>query len=135
MIRRPPRSTRTDTLFPYTTLFRSDEVTDTLSPRYGRNKYSNGFDFGSVLKYRLASGTATYDFGPVSLVGTASYAKYSTLINADVTEPYISSLRHASPPLAAIIPATTLRAADHTPIINNVSPKLPLGSHLLLPGR
>src|SRR3546814_5422208 len=26
MIRRPPRSTRTDTLFPYTTLFRSDWV-------------------------------------------------------------------------------------------------------------
>src|SRR3546814_3924904 len=26
MIRRPPRSTRTDTLFPYTTLFRSVEV-------------------------------------------------------------------------------------------------------------
>src|SRR3546814_10918343 len=30
MIRRPPRSTRTDTLFPYTTLFRS-------WPRTGRN--------------------------------------------------------------------------------------------------
>src|SRR3546814_6583370 len=27
MIRRPPRSTRTDTLFPYTTLFRSTELT------------------------------------------------------------------------------------------------------------
>src|SRR3546814_3288993 len=26
MIRRPPRSTRTDTLFPYTTLFRSTEL-------------------------------------------------------------------------------------------------------------
>src|SRR3546814_3196605 len=26
MIRRPPRSTRTDTLFPYTTLFRSDQT-------------------------------------------------------------------------------------------------------------
>src|SRR3546814_3407996 len=26
MRRRPPRSTRTDTLFPYTTLFRSDQV-------------------------------------------------------------------------------------------------------------
>src|SRR3546814_18278800 len=26
MIRRPPRSTRTDTLFPYTTLFRSADV-------------------------------------------------------------------------------------------------------------
>src|SRR3546814_3735342 len=29
MIRRPPRSTRTDTLFPYTTLFRSNLVTIT----------------------------------------------------------------------------------------------------------
>src|SRR3546814_3289528 len=28
MIRRPPRSTRTDTLFPYTTLFRSEGVDD-----------------------------------------------------------------------------------------------------------
>src|SRR3546814_18001657 len=28
MIRRPPRSTRTDTLFPYTTLFRSEDVAD-----------------------------------------------------------------------------------------------------------
>src|SRR3546814_5510386 len=28
MIRRPPRSTRTDTLFPYTTLFRSDILED-----------------------------------------------------------------------------------------------------------
>src|SRR3546814_14791101 len=27
MIRRPPRSTRTDTLFPYTTLFRSEKLT------------------------------------------------------------------------------------------------------------
>src|SRR3546814_3749196 len=28
MLRRPPRSTRTDTLFPYTTLFRSDQRAD-----------------------------------------------------------------------------------------------------------
>src|SRR3546814_16914225 len=28
MIRRPPRSTRTDTLFPYTTLFRSDQLAE-----------------------------------------------------------------------------------------------------------
>src|SRR3546814_1037220 len=28
MIRRPPRSTRTDTLFPYTTLFRSSDLDD-----------------------------------------------------------------------------------------------------------
>src|SRR3546814_7221379 len=31
MIRRPPRSTRTDTLFPYTTLFRSRQVQQAVS--------------------------------------------------------------------------------------------------------
>src|SRR3546814_10684722 len=35
MIRRPPRSTRTDTLFPYTTLFRSDRSTP--AHRLGRD--------------------------------------------------------------------------------------------------
>src|SRR3546814_3316036 len=33
MIRRPPRSTRTDTLFPYTTLFRSLKIAQ-LAPHY-----------------------------------------------------------------------------------------------------
>src|SRR3546814_2014583 len=33
MIRRPPRSTRTDTLFPYTTLFRSPHDADGLVSR------------------------------------------------------------------------------------------------------
>src|SRR3546814_9819323 len=32
MIRRPPRSTRTDTLFPYTTLFRSRVAVDAKDP-------------------------------------------------------------------------------------------------------
>src|SRR3546814_3905729 len=35
MIRRPPRSTRTDTLFPYTTLFRSLRLNDADKGRYG----------------------------------------------------------------------------------------------------
>src|SRR3546814_698325 len=33
MIRRPPRSTRTDTLFPYTTLFRSGWIAETIRCR------------------------------------------------------------------------------------------------------
>src|SRR3546814_9134908 len=36
MIRRPPRSTRTDTLFPYTTLFRSDQRPRLRRPGLGR---------------------------------------------------------------------------------------------------
>src|SRR3546814_10218692 len=50
MIRRPPRSTRTDTLFPYTTLFRSSRATERARLRasraagsvswYGRTSYA-----------------------------------------------------------------------------------------------
>src|SRR3546814_8508328 len=42
MIRRPPRSTRTDTLFPYTTLFRSSEWL-----------WSSGFGFMCVLELEI----------------------------------------------------------------------------------
>src|SRR3546814_20939347 len=42
MIRRPPRSTRTDTLFPYTTLFRSSLVSPTAM---GGIVGGKGFDF------------------------------------------------------------------------------------------
>src|SRR3546814_14033562 len=46
MIRRPPRSTRTDTLFPYTTLFRSLERTAPLdehaTPRGARDARQDG---------------------------------------------------------------------------------------------
>src|SRR3546814_15662224 len=38
MIRRPPRSTRTDTLFPYTTLFRSEQDRGCVSARQSTRK-------------------------------------------------------------------------------------------------
>src|SRR3546814_12032608 len=41
MLRRPPRSTRTDTLCPYTTLFRADE--------------REGFELGDMLRRELAA--------------------------------------------------------------------------------
>src|SRR3546814_21143728 len=42
MIRRPPRSTRTDTLFPYTTLFRSQPVDATVRLVDGKPKVIPG---------------------------------------------------------------------------------------------
>src|SRR3546814_6210214 len=51
MIRRPPRSTRTDTLVPYTTLFRSDRP----DPRYRSRELMIYLDLAAVvdLKARL----------------------------------------------------------------------------------
>src|SRR3546814_14656973 len=41
MIRRPPISTRTDTLFPYTTLFRSKGGAEVSLPGFGKFKVQN----------------------------------------------------------------------------------------------
>src|SRR3546814_20660780 len=45
MIRRPPRSTRTDTLFPYTTLFRSRHPTPRRRPQYHQCAAAHRFAF------------------------------------------------------------------------------------------
>src|SRR3546814_1109992 len=42
MIRRPPRSTRTDTLFPYTTLFRSGRAGTAAGPGGGAGRPLHG---------------------------------------------------------------------------------------------
>src|SRR3546814_6835416 len=42
MIRRPPRSTRTDTLFPDTTLFRSARSPDNSAPKLACSRASSG---------------------------------------------------------------------------------------------
>src|SRR3546814_9982339 len=52
MIRRPPRSTRTDTLFPYTTLFRSPQIiaeVDKLGSKFGH--YRDGSPELVVIDY------------------------------------------------------------------------------------
>src|SRR3546814_17025643 len=51
MIRRPPRSTRTDTLFPYTTLFRSTPLTAFLggiSENFNSNFLLEGTEYSVV---------------------------------------------------------------------------------------
>src|SRR3546814_2466308 len=55
MIRRPPRSTRTDTLFPYTTLFRSTASTKASAPKVGYPAAPRGSPPGT-LKPSLSQG-------------------------------------------------------------------------------
>src|SRR3546814_16079381 len=84
MIRRPPRSTRTDTLFPYTTLFRSHgtqaKTQDLSAKLYGgsislNHRYTPGATPGFALKTQLSSFQAApflLDFtGKDSVSGTA----------------------------------------------------------------
>src|SRR3546814_16186888 len=63
MIRRPPRSTRTDTLFPYTTLFRSFHLADFSVPPVHEIPAS-----GAVLQTRdLTVRAVAVDHPPVDL--------------------------------------------------------------------
>src|SRR3546814_2275272 len=55
MIRRPPRSTRTDTLFPYPTLFRSEICLRWLMPRFHRFRVQHpDIDTAILSTYQLA---------------------------------------------------------------------------------
>src|SRR3546814_11195675 len=98
MIRRPPRSTRTDTLFPYTTLFRSQlhlytwPIFDMYNPivfiscflsllscLYGFGRYAYGAFLPSM---RNALGLSYLELGTVSTLATLTYVTLTVLVSA-----------------------------------------------------
>src|SRR3546814_5188556 len=87
MIRRPPRSTRTDTLFPYTTLFRS--VINTTSLSFGDLTVRNIFGYRKNFTSQLINTGAV---GPLTAFGGLPF----TLFNAqeDRRREYLSDELH-----------------------------------------
>src|SRR3546814_15553275 len=63
MIRRPPRSTRTDTLFPYTTLVRSYLKSRLLLPETGTEEEPSGAEMAAALKFQMQRLQAMRDAG------------------------------------------------------------------------
>src|SRR3546814_13818569 len=55
MIRRPPRSTRTDTLFPYTTLFRSRPRTQSLKLRIWADSWAASSAYLRSARFRFST--------------------------------------------------------------------------------
>src|SRR3546814_5322196 len=78
MIRRPPRSTRTDTLFPYTTLFRSYQVSFNADYETALSNSINGF-VGGTVSYR--SSTVAVVGGDIAPPTTASAVGNPLLID------------------------------------------------------
>src|SRR3546814_15326304 len=82
MIRRPPRSTRTDTLFPYTTLFRSARFLS-LSPRTMEKHRL----YGTGPQYRKLGGRVVYSIPDLQQwadqnIRTCSSDRKSTRLNS-----------------------------------------------------
>src|SRR3546814_1936570 len=87
MLRRPPRSTRTDTLFPYTTLFRA-----IINPRTARSQLVGGMTMGLSMALHENS---VWDprFGQVV---HHDLAEYHIATNADIGAVQARSEEHAS---------------------------------------
>src|SRR3546814_16096467 len=111
MIRRPPRSTRTDTLFHYTTLFRSSAPTEkgrmmasarktALVVATGRGTYGKG-ELGSIARLhgaRFADLIANFDAQrrersqqTVSELAAADRCSVGLLMRGDIAAPLIST--------------------------------------------
>src|SRR3546814_12303271 len=72
MIRLPPRSTRTDTLFPYTTLFRSGVFSVCPDRRFAR---SEGMDMDLVKKRKEELGLTNKDIAAALKIDVSAVSK------------------------------------------------------------
>src|SRR3546814_4777698 len=96
MIRRPPRSTRTDTLFPYTTLFRSGETPNPHLALLDRvaglqcdlvaRWLGVGFIHGVMNTDNVAIGGETIDYGPCAFMDR--FAASTVFSSIDATGRY-----------------------------------------------
>src|SRR3546814_1636760 len=89
MIRRPPRSTRTDTLFPYTTLFRSSP-TSRDGPRRG---FGRTHPNGSRSHSRFARRELSHQGGKNGIAGHESQPEVRDWQNQDRSEEHTSELQ------------------------------------------
>src|SRR3546814_12530508 len=85
MIRPPPRATRTDTLFPYTTLFRSKNIRTVVIPQHDEQTYTTQWQYDTW--NRLTSMTypdgekVTYNYNSGGLLRSMTGKKKGTTFN------------------------------------------------------
>src|SRR3546814_18576680 len=83
MIRRPPRSTRTDTLFPYTTLFRSQNLSHPFCDDFTRSQLTGEVNYLSAQP--INTGRETMSGLDLGLVYNRMIGDVSLSLDANVT--------------------------------------------------
>src|SRR3546814_5918077 len=116
MIRRPPRSTRTDTLFPYTTLFRSQLCVRTSSTSWG-------IVHGHPTRPSVRSEEHTSELQSLMRISYAVFClkkkKNITKVHGENIGRPFPVLAHIRPTEAKFIDVHTRQIVAHTLINNN----------------
>src|SRR3546814_8078822 len=106
MIRRPPRSTRTDTLFPYTTLFRSasGEMTFQRFVRYDKAEFIGALcrrgEYSNAVRYFLRQSRSEEHTSELQSLMRISYAvfclnkKNTTTVFTPLTQIQIKQIQY-----------------------------------------
>src|SRR3546814_1168218 len=123
MIRRPPRSTRTDTLFPYTTLFRSFAfVTKRFGTRDGGGLPGTGFGC------RFRRGRKTMTAGTLNRADIAARINQQIGLSRHESATIVESiLSHKSDALAG---GPNVRSEEHTSELHSLMRTLTAGVFL-----
>src|SRR3546814_2996755 len=139
MIRRPPRSTRTDTLFPYTTLFRSAEaarrdqlVRGPVAPRYHRltrnGLNQNGLNQNGTPAApekwlaALLPSAASWHAAAMDRGTSSSNADGQPIRRAQVESLYVEAMLHADESHAALARGRELGREDGDRLRRNYMP-------------
>src|SRR3546814_4990456 len=111
MIRRPPRSTRTDTLFPYTTLFRAGDLTHMVPDDANGPLAKLHADFNGAVRHLLGTLTEIVEGCSTIRIGTGEIAQASEDLSRR-TERQAESLARTSTTLEQFTASVKL-AADN----------------------
>src|SRR3546814_8897524 len=87
MIRRPPRSTRTDTLFPYTTLFRSVRVPKGIRPGQVIRLAGQGTRGGNLLLEIEYAAHPQFEVDGRNIIYTLPVAPWEAALGATISVP------------------------------------------------
>src|SRR3546814_12717389 len=96
MIRRPPRSTRTDTLFPYTTLFRSPfefvsyQQNSNLILKKNEDYWKEGLPYLDGINYQIISSRSTRHLAFIA-------GEHDITFPTDVTVPTLADVKSQAP--------------------------------------
>src|SRR3546814_18940721 len=111
MIRRPPRSTRTDTLFPYTTLFRSDGAAVT-GVAAGMSAAAVSGNVGAALGGSYGSLTLTAGGGYTYTLNNGHAAVQALGVGEALTETFTDTITEGDGAPATQVPPSTINGAN-----------------------